>query len=198
MKVFFFQNILDEAHPVDNEWSSIQEERIDRNAVLNFVVGICQCGARSLYKFEYYKNYQVLEDYDGIEEVELICPGCGTKLGVSIRCNTYEGIQVRLLESWSKDVQVEGFTKLTVEEELRIAKDKLKELSKLGIGPIIIEEMTIQNIPHHAGQELVCKLRLPTYSRTNSRRFLENAAEQFKGQILFYLLDKYYEGKEKP
>ena len=185
MKVFFFANINDEITQPDSEWSSIQQERIDKNAVLNFLVGVCPCGADSLYRFEYYRNSPTNKDSE-VEEVELTCPGCGTKQILTIRCNKYEGVQTRLLESWSTDVQTEGFTKRDVEQELAMVKDELRQLD---CGSI--QDIYTQQIKHHPGKELVCKLRLPTYSSTKTRAFFENVAEQYKGQILFHLLNKY-------
>lgn len=169
----------------DSEWKDTQEERHDNNHILKFFIGICNCGAENLYYIEYARTKNLEET--GVERIDLNCPGCGMTKHAEINCDMSTGVKVRILESWSHDIETSGFNNKNLEHELLKLRKENAELK--GLQSSI--KFSVADDKQSCNKILKLELRLSRMRERADPKYLEDIANQFSAQILYELTRHY-------
>lgn len=163
---------------VESEWKDIQEEREKTAATLKFFIGVCDCGAHNLYCLEY--SEAITQDDEKEEELTVECPGCEIRRKLGVKCNMYAGAKLRILESWSKEIDVKGLNNINVGKENIKLKQRLAALSLNSPNM----RLNIRNDVDRDSKVLQLNLRLSRYREMTDNRYIQDIANQFREQII--------------
>uniref|UniRef100_A0A6M3INU9 Uncharacterized protein n=1 Tax=viral metagenome TaxID=1070528 RepID=A0A6M3INU9_9ZZZZ len=104
------------------EWTSIQEERLEKNTNIAFFIIDCGCQASTMWKIEY------LFDKKHLEQIELKCPACGWIQLMVVNAEIQNGVNTKIVESWNNGVSVQGLSNKKQNEKIKELTCKIKDL----------------------------------------------------------------------